>query len=237
MRNGIKMFILAALSSACVAAGACSSGGEKTNPADGDTGDYSAGAAPTLGPKPGSCANFFQNKNKCGACAEEKCCPVLTECMAASGCKECLTGNQATCEKNKTILDKLGGCAQSQCANECKPPPPPAPACDAAPTARAGASCIKLGPKAACDPVTNGGCASGQVCDIGQKGFECHQPTSATVGLCDECSRDKGLCGGGLTCIGKCAKYCCDNSECGSGKCDKSIMNDPDLPIGICVVK
>jgi hypothetical protein len=233
------MCVLAMVAGVCVAAGACSSG-DKTNASDGNAGDYSAGAAPTLGPKPGgSCANFFKTKNQCGACAEDKCCPVLTECNAAKGCQECLEGNPATCEQNKVILEKLANCAQSQCSDVCKPAgPPPAPACDAALVAPSGGTCVKQGPKAACNPVSNSGCdtAKGESCDIGQNGFQCY-PGPNTVSLCSECGQDKGQCSGGLTCIGKCAKYCCSDGDCGTGKCDKSIMNDPDLPIGLCVAR
>ena len=241
MRNRIWTGILAAVSILCGVAGACSSTGEKTNSSapGGDTGDYTEGAVPGAGGSANGCVGFFQNATPCGTCVENHCCTALSECGKAQGCPECLMGNPATCAANQALLDKLVACTKSECDAECKaaaPPPPPNPVCDAAATAPSQGACLKLGQKAACNPVTNAGCDStkGEACDLGQSGFQCF-PGPNTAALCEECGKDKGYCAGGLFCVGKCAKYCCDDTDCGSGKCDKSIIRDPDLPIGVCV--
>lgn len=90
-------------------------------------------------------------------------------------------------------------------------------------------------PVLSCNPVTNEPCdtQANEACDFnGNGGFECFPGNSA--GLCEPCG-DGMWCLGGLTCTNedqKCAKFCCDDADCGSGTCKK----DPVIPeIGICI--
>ncbi len=92
-----------------------------------------------------------------------------------------------------------------------------------------------------CNPVTNAPCATGEACDASNMGtFECFPPPNDGK-LCGACDNSKGpFCGGGLGCAQKkCAKYCCDDGDCGTGgKCTKSDANGPFWPgvnVGICL--
>jgi hypothetical protein len=149
-------------------------------------------------------------------------------------------GNPATCAQNETLTEKIVACTKSKCDAQCKaaapPPPPPKPACDAAVTAPSKGSCVALGQKVTCNPVTNAGCdaAKGEACDVGPNGFQCY-PGPNAVSLCGECGADKGFCAGGLYCLGKCAKYCCEDKDCGTGKCDTKFSSDPAVPLGVCI--
>lgn len=75
-----------------------------------------------------------------------------------------------------------------------------------------------------CNPVTNEGCAAGDACDASQDNtFVCFPPPN-DVDLCGTCDNSAGpFCKGGFGCTGMtgCAKYCCDDGDCGSGTCVK----------------
>jgi hypothetical protein len=92
-----------------------------------------------------------------------------------------------------------------------------------------------------CNPVTNAPCTTGQACDASNQGtFECFDPPNDAK-LCGACDNSAGpFCGGGMGCAQKkCAKYCCDDGDCGTGgKCTKSDQNGPFWPgvdVGICL--
>lgn len=94
-----------------------------------------------------------------------------------------------------------------------------------------------------CDPFTGMPCdvANGETCDFAVPGFACFGPPPANSRkLCQVCGQatDGGLtdlCGVGFTCLGsnRCAAFCCDDHDCGTGECDKSFGGDPD--VGVCV--
>ncbi len=90
-----------------------------------------------------------------------------------------------------------------------------------------------------CNPVTNAPCDSGkgQACDAsfsmqsGFTGFKCYDPPNDAK-LCGTCDGSKGpFCAGTLTCSvsanfgGKCMRYCCNDMDCGTGKCLTTSMN------------
>jgi hypothetical protein len=82
-----------------------------------------------------------------------------------------------------------------------------------------------------CNPVTNEPCPSGQTCDTTSdangnlNGLACY-PGNNVAKLCDLCSNAEGqLCAAGLTCadvgaaLTACARFCCSDADCGSGRC------------------
>jgi hypothetical protein len=82
-----------------------------------------------------------------------------------------------------------------------------------------------------CNPVTNEPCASGQTCDTTAdssgniNGLACYSGEN-TATLCSACSVTQGpLCAGGLACadvgsaLTACARFCCTDADCGSGRC------------------
>jgi hypothetical protein len=86
--------------------------------------------------------------------------------------------------------------------------------------------------------VTNEGCnaANGEACDTAMNGFQCYTPPPPNSGVtCGMCDDQNTACVGGDSCLqGQCAKYCCDDGDCGSGTCDLTLTSDPS--VGLCVV-
>jgi hypothetical protein len=113
---------------------------------------------------------------------------------------------------------------------------PCAPWCIAPAIAPSNGVCVTLGADTECNPVTNAGCATmaGAACDISGNGFSCKPPPNI-MNVCGVCGGpDSGSCRGGQTCIGKCARYCCDEGDCNGGICFK----DPFAAfanVGVCV--
>jgi hypothetical protein len=74
-------------------------------------------------------------------------------------------------------------------------------------------------------------------CDASQDGFVCFPPPNDAM-QCDACDNMAGpFCAGGHGCYPetqKCAKYCCDDADCGSGVCDKEVLGGAE--IGFCVM-
>jgi hypothetical protein len=119
------------------------------------------------------------------------------------------------------------------------------PACTAAGAdAGSGGSCIAITGDGGveCNPITNSPCNAdaGEACDFSQGGFHCYPPPPAnTATLCQACDLTNGpACVGTATCVptpngNECARYCCDDTDCGSGHCDKTTFQSD--PIGFCV--
>ena len=76
--------------------------------------------------------------------------------------------------------------------------------------------------------------ARGEACDASADGFVCF-PAPNDTELCGTCSNANGpFCLAGSTCLeDKCAHYCCDDGDCGTGTCDKALLGDPN--VGVCV--
>jgi hypothetical protein len=66
--------------------------------------------------------------------------------------------------------------------------------------------------------------------------------------VCEGCTSQDGSCGPGLVCItttslgespnpwtyqSQCAHYCCDDGDCGSGTCDKTVLGSSI--VGVCL--
>jgi hypothetical protein len=87
--------------------------------------------------------------------------------------------------------------------------------------------------------------AIGEACDLGDGFFDpiytC-LPRSAPAMLCGSCDNHAGpFCAGTTYCLtdtmglnGKCARYCCDDGDCGGGKCDQSNVPVPGT-VGLCM--
>lgn len=115
------------------------------------------------------------------------------------------------------------------------------PACavpDAAPT---NGSCVTIDDAGIeCNPVTNAPCTATQACDFSTTGFHCYDPPPPnTAALCAACDVTDGTaCTGTSTCVpvdggSACARYCCDDTDCAPGHCDKTTFQSS--PIGFCV--
>jgi hypothetical protein len=138
----------------------------------------------------------------------------------------------------------------------------PQPACDAPAVSPSMGACVTLTagagggggfgggeggapPGIECNPVTNEPCTAGMdlVCDIaGSVGFKCW-PTARPGELCDDCNQGGMMfCGAGMTCVGvhACARYCCEDGDCGSGTCVKELEGAdwfPQAPgLGLCLL-
>lgn len=101
-----------------------------------------------------------------------------------------------------------------------------------------------------CNPVTNEGCDEGFQCDIAFSdtgtSFTCFEPEFAgTEGLCDFCNENDTFCAVGMSCTfyywfdspnidQACAKYCCEDSDCGTGRCEP-FQESYALPGGLCI--
>jgi hypothetical protein len=126
----------------------------------------------------------------------------------------------------------MGACASRQCEAACFGGDAPAPSCDAPAVAPSGGACVEVTGPYTCNPVTNAGCNEpGSVCDAADGGFTCYSGNNEAP-LCAPCGPEVGWCAAGLSCLGPCARYCCDDGDCGSGFCDKSLV---DGNIGLCV--
>jgi hypothetical protein len=157
--------------------------------------------------------------NACNDCISASCCPQLQGCNADTSCLDCFTGNAVdptVCSMGatRTTLYALTACALHSCFTACVPVPP------------------------SCNPVTNAGCMPGSACDLsadpnGQTTFACYAPPPAnTAAICGACDDKTTACLGGSTCFdGQCAKYCCDDGDCGGGVCSPTNA----FGVGICL--
>jgi hypothetical protein len=95
--------------------------------------------------------------------------------------------------------------------------------CTTDPTTPSQGSCVSLGGVVQCNPISNQGCndAIGEACDFGASGLQCYPPPN-DVAVCDACGASGQGCKAGSTCApeGYCAKFCCDDGDCGNaGDC------------------
>jgi hypothetical protein len=193
------------------------------------------GTAGTGGGSTGDCKEFWQ-AGACGTCMESKCCAETAACKVDSACVACLQ-NQSCDPSTVPTANALAVCYQGSCGTECGGGGGSIdPACDAPAVAPSNGSCIAATP---CNPVTNAGCdtAAGEACDFGEgtNGFQCY-PAPNDGALCGACNAQAGqYCQGTMVCGGtKCARFCCNDGDCGTGKCDKTVT---EAEVGLCVVQ
>ncbi|NUP10177.1 MAG: hypothetical protein HOW73_29355 [Polyangiaceae bacterium] len=182
-------------------------------PGEGGAGGGTGGAGGAGGGP--TCTGTIPNANECGFCIESDCCEELSACQGIANCLDCVLGNQtgAVCEDAAVAaaIDAINSCIECDCVDECI--------------------------NNFCNPVTGEPCdvENGFACDLGADGYVCFGPPNDTP-ICDACDNANGpWCENGHTCLsdGSCAKYCCDDADCGSGKCDKTKQGNPD--VGVCV--
>jgi hypothetical protein len=180
------------------------------------------------------CSGTFMDPTGCETCAEGSCCQEVTDCVADAECDDCIINpdaDPAVCNANP-LLSAIGDCTASFCMAECGAPVTE-PACDAPAVSPGAGACVTISAANKCNPITNEPCnvAMGEACDLNGNGFECY-PAPNDRKLCEECGQDLGFCQGGLTCVGKCARFCCEDSDCGTGTCSKGSTADP--AVGFC---
>ena len=182
-------------------------------------------ATGTGGAAPIDCTTVFP-AGDCDTCGQANCCAEASACNDAAGCVECLPDASLCDDTNMDQHDALIACLQASCDKECFPPPPVADATCVVPTPSPSAgACISITADNKCNPVTNAPCdtAAGEACDFGGAGYQCY-PAPNDKKLCEPCGMADGFCQGGETCDGVCVKFCCDDTDCGVGKCDKGLM-------------
>ena len=212
------------------AAGAAGTGGATGGTGGGVTGG-SAGEAGNAG----AAGTGGGGGQDCSTCGQAECPDEVAACVGATGCLQCLQGDDTACSTdNEDEVAALGECLMTNCADECAGGG--GLDCDAPAVAATGGSCITLGGNNACNPVTNEGCdaTAGEACDANDSGGYGCFPAPNTQGLCEECNDTVGYCQGGMTCGGQCARVCCDDTDCSAaGTCDKTL----GLPggVGVCV--
>ncbi|MBK9265267.1 MAG: hypothetical protein IPM54_36475 [Polyangiaceae bacterium] len=166
----------------------------------------------------------------CDACIQTSCCAEMAACLASDDCLEYCTLNVLPSPDQCTSIDgdlrnrfeASTQCIKTKCADKCVLPDK-------------------------CNPVTHNGCPNdGSSCDIAYPGyFACYSPVGMPAALCQPCNfHVQPYCGSGLRChpaTNRCGKYCCNDSDCGTGRCELNQMLalGTDLPagnaVGICV--
>jgi hypothetical protein len=93
-----------------------------------------------------------------------------------------------------------------------------------------------------CDPVSADGCnvAAGATCDHSMMlgGFTCFPDSVAKAG--EFCDNITAFCGAGTTCNGLlevCQRYCCADSECVQGACERHLFDDGAADVGVCTAE
>lgn len=154
---------------------------------------------------PPKCDGFFGNAG-CDACVQKSCCQELADCVddysCFYGCVYSTWPPYPECKKEPTatLINTFLTCVGTHCS----------PGCD---------------PRDYCNPITNVPCPSdGTACDAAFPGiFNCLPPSGAVMELCDACDTFNGpWCNGGMRChqaSHTCARYCCTDADCGTGKC------------------
>ena len=200
-------------------------------------------------PTPTDCGALLV-EHACFSCVETACCGELAACvedLQAGGCADCVAGDRTACQNPS--WQALFQCGDAKCSAQCEQLQASDPTCDAPTTPPSDGSCAPpmLTSNFQCNPFTNEGCneAAGEVCDYNAGQFTCF-PGPNDNALCEPCGGEDGFCGSGLSCIqsvtidpdgvnirGGCARYCCDDGDCGSGTCGETVTVDGQT-IGLC---
>jgi hypothetical protein len=212
--------------------------------ADDDGNDGTGGEAPTssstgistvsssstgFGPQSSSsgstaeCRGVFE-PNDCVTCLEENCCQEIED-----GGGE-VTDALVTCgEAAECPCDFGGGLAL------------PEPECGAGAATPSMGACVTVADPVACNPVSSTECGgAGSACDVNNTGFECYD-SGNDHNVCEECGANGDYCKQGMTCIGKCYKYCCSDADCAPGVCLIEVDGEPIFganaapTLGVCV--
>lgn len=219
MRAYPRLFVSALVAAAIPVA--CGHGsGSSGAPAGGHGGAATSGVTSAGGTSTGGAANgcaMGPFDLACEACVEASCCAEASACYGDADCDGCITGtalDPTKCAPGSTpAYDALEACVGASCKAVCTVMP-------------------------ACNPVTNEGCdaAKGEACDVGMDGFDCFAPPpSNDTALCAACDDQGAACLPGSTCLAmKCTRYCCDDGDCGTGKCDMTQIA-MGFGVGVCL--
>lgn len=169
----------------------------------------------------------------CDACLQTSCCPEMAACIAQGSCVGLCMGNVLPSPAQCTELDGAlkdtfvasTQCLKSKCADKCTIPD-------------------------TCNPVTHNGCTTvGSSCDLAYPGnFSCYSPQGTPAKICEKCNfHTLPFCDSGLRChpeTNTCARYCCNDGDCGTGRCELDPMlafgaelSSAGDKVGICVNK
>lgn len=173
---------------------------------------------------------------ECDKCLQTSCCPEMAACIALPDCLGYCFNNVLPAPELctsfagdlKNVFGAANQCLTTTCATACILPD-------------------------TCNPVTHNGCPEvGSSCDLAYPGrFYCFDPPPAPqmpAQICQPCDfHEFPYCGSGLRCHPNsktCARYCCDDSDCGTGRCELDPLLalgakplNPDDKVGICVNK
>jgi hypothetical protein len=175
------------------------------------------------------CSGIF-DPGACDTCIQGYCCAELAACYTDMECLDgCLEGfwpvdPECSEPPSQGPFQAIVACQNQFCASEC------------------GITADS------CNPVTNAGCA-GTTCDSIYPGvFGCTYNTGTPVKLCGTCDNvNSPFCDVDLHCFpgnDTCARFCCTDADCGTGKCelDQTIVFGTPLPltktiVGICLTQ
>jgi hypothetical protein len=237
-----------ALAVAVAVAGACvdaepadhpaSASGTTTSSSSNGGSAGAGGAEGGTGGIPACDAPFPGNGPACNDCLVENCCAEATACKADHACNACVT--TAVCGAiDPRLYTAFQDCAFAHCGQPsllCAPNP----ACDAMAPVPSGGSCFTMTKDDTCNPFTNEGCMEDDVClSNANSGFACNGlvPLPATQDVCEPCDLQRGVyCGPSLYCTRsrKCARYCCNDGDCGAGICRFDQISSAHPSLGLC---
>jgi hypothetical protein len=214
-------------SSGTTGAGAAPAGTGGTSPASSTHASSSkASTGPTTGTGGsggaggGNACSGELDPGGCNDCLSAQCCDQLTACFNDTDCSDCAGGtetdpSECTSAATMALLNAITTCQKASCNTDCTAAPPP------------------------CNPVTNAGCPANSACDLGEDAngnsdYQCFDTPAPTQAICATCDDQNTACIPGATCFGSgiCAKYCCNDGDCGTGTCD---MSSTIFGEGICV--
>jgi hypothetical protein len=187
----------------------------------------SVAASTTTGTGVVACSGSFFG-GSCDACLKKSCCKELGACDEDGACMfDCVfnvlpSPPECSASPTSTLLDSFGQCMSTNCATECT--------------------------KDQCNAVTVSGCPDPTQfnCELVFGGmFVCFQLEFMPATQCQPCDNLYGpYCGSGLRChaSGTCARYCCSDADCGTGRCELDPMKAFGAPlanaadkVGVCV--
>jgi len=173
--------------------------------------------------------NALLDPGPCDTCAQGYCCQELAACNTDTtqtclyGCFYGLWPLPAPCmtPPSGALFTALVDCLKQRCSPACVPAD-------------------------LCNPVNGQGCG-GAPCDAAYPGtFSCGPLAGPAQTICGACDPFNGpFCGTNLHChpaSHTCARFCCTDADCGSGKCvlDQTVVFGQPLPIskvmvGVCL--
>ena len=219
-------------------AGSSAAGGHTSGGAGGATSSGGGGGGAGVGGvggEPGCGPLFPGNGLACDGCMREHCCAEAIACLDEAACAACIgRHDKDTCALVGEPFFAFNQCWAEHCSGEiCYPKP----ACNVPDTAPSNGSCFVPTVDDACNPVTGTDCGPGVQCLANSEGFYCAQyPNPA--GLCLPCDNVTGVvCDAAMMCVFNttCARFCCDDGDCGDGWCVHNVSQNPHNEVGMCV--